>query len=108
MFLFFSNFPIQYAFSFLVQFYAEAYHLSLVSLERFQVSVFLNLLDGSLLAAIVSQLQFYHVDVAGSLGYEVDSSCSKHVLHFNLQSDGIQNGTDDESIALFCVGRTTS
>ena len=39
--LFFSgNPPIQYAFSFLVQFYAEAYHLSLVSLERFQVLVF--------------------------------------------------------------------
>ena len=39
LFLFFSDSPIQQAFAFFVQLNTEAYHLSLVCLERFQVAV---------------------------------------------------------------------
>ena len=34
---------------------------------------------------------------------EVDSASRKHVLYFHLQTDGIQDGTDDQTVTLFHI-----
>lgn len=49
----------------------------------------MNLLDGSFLTTIVSQLQLYYVDVMSCFDNEVDSTSRKHVLYFHLQTDGV-------------------
>ena len=41
----------------------------------------LNLLDGSFLASVVSQLQFYYVDVMSGFDNEVASASRKHVFY---------------------------
>ena len=102
-FLFFCHFPIDQSLAFFVKFDSESYHLSPVSLERLHIATIDNLANGSFLATIVSQFQFYHIDIARSSCYNIYPARGKHVLYFNLQTDGIENRTDDQTLALLHI-----
>ena len=77
---FFHHFPIDQSLAFFVKFDSESYHLSPVSLERLHIATIDNLANGGFLATIVSQFQFYHIDIARSSCYNIyparESICS--------------------------------